>query len=44
MDGNYFAETEVLKALEGNGNIAFRYVDAEGKAILLFVMLMRKEI
>ncbi len=30
MDGNYFAETEVLKALEGNGNIAFRYVDAEG--------------
>jgi phosphoribosylformylglycinamidine synthase subunit PurQ / glutaminase len=30
MDGNYFAETEVLRALEGNGNIAFRYVDAEG--------------
>ncbi len=30
MDGNYFAETEVLRALEGNGNIAFRYVDSEG--------------
>jgi phosphoribosylformylglycinamidine synthase len=24
-DGNYFAETETLKALEGNGQVAFRY-------------------
>lgn len=30
MDGNYFADSEVLKKLEGNGNVAFRYADAEG--------------
>jgi phosphoribosylformylglycinamidine synthase len=30
MDGNFFAETEVLKRLEGNGNVAFRYVDVNG--------------
>ena len=30
MDGNYFAEAELLKKLEGEGNIAFRYVDVEG--------------
>ena len=30
MDGNFFAETEVLKKLEGNGNVAFRYVDVNG--------------
>ena len=30
MDGNYFADTEVLKKLEGNGNVAFRYVDVNG--------------
>ena len=24
-DGNYFAETETLKKLEGNGQVAFRY-------------------
>ncbi len=26
-DGNYFAEPETLKALEGNGQVAFRYRD-----------------
>ena len=31
MDGNYFTDPEILKKLEDNGNIAFRYVDAEGK-------------
>jgi phosphoribosylformylglycinamidine synthase I len=31
MDGNYFTDPETLKRLEANGNIAFRYVDAEGK-------------
>jgi phosphoribosylformylglycinamidine synthase len=30
MDGNYFADAEVLKRLEDNGNVAFRYVDIEG--------------
>lgn len=30
MDGNYFAEAELLKKLEDGGNIAFRYVDADG--------------
>jgi len=30
MDGNYFADVEVLKKLEGNGNVAFRYADIEG--------------
>ncbi len=30
MDGNYFADPQVLKNLEESGNIAFRYVDAEG--------------
>ncbi len=30
MDGNYFADTEILKKLEDSGNIAFRYVGAEG--------------
>lgn len=30
MDGNYFADTEVLKKIEGNGNVAFRYVDVNG--------------
>jgi phosphoribosylformylglycinamidine synthase len=30
MDGNYFADPEVLKKLEESGNIAFRYVGAEG--------------
>jgi phosphoribosylformylglycinamidine synthase len=31
-DGNYFADQETLKKLEGNGQIAFRYVDAKGNA------------
>jgi phosphoribosylformylglycinamidine synthase len=30
MDGNYFADGEVIKKLEDSGNIAFRYVDASG--------------
>jgi phosphoribosylformylglycinamidine synthase I len=30
MDGNYFAEGEVIKKLEDGGNIAFRYVDVSG--------------
>lgn len=30
MDGNYFAESELLKKLEDGGNIAFRYVESEG--------------
>jgi len=30
MDGNYYADPETLKKLEGNGNIAFRYVDVNG--------------
>ncbi len=30
MDGNYFADSAVIKKLEDDGNIAFRYVDAEG--------------
>ena len=30
MDGNYFADAEILKKLEVEGNIAFRYVDIEG--------------
>jgi phosphoribosylformylglycinamidine synthase I len=30
MDGNYFADSELLKKLDGEGNIAFRYVDVEG--------------
>lgn len=30
MDGNYFADADVIKKLEDEGNIAFRYVDMEG--------------
>jgi phosphoribosylformylglycinamidine synthase len=30
MDGNYFAESEVIKRLEDAGLIAFRYVDEQG--------------
>jgi len=30
MDGNYFAESDLLKKLEDGRNIAFRYVDEEG--------------
>lgn len=30
-DGNYFAEPETLKALEGEGQVAFRYCEANGK-------------
>ena len=29
-DGNYFASTETLKEIEGDGRIAFRYCDAAG--------------
>jgi len=31
-DGNYFADEETLKAIEGEGRVAFRYVDDSGKA------------
>lgn len=31
-DGNYFADTETLQRLEGNGQILFRYCDAHGEA------------
>jgi phosphoribosylformylglycinamidine synthase len=30
-DGNYFADDETLARLEGEGRVAFRYVDAEGQ-------------
>ncbi len=30
MDGNYFADLETMKKLEGNGSIAFKYVDDSG--------------
>jgi phosphoribosylformylglycinamidine synthase I len=30
-DGNYFADAETLKRLEGDNRVAFRYVDATGK-------------
>ncbi|MFQ5692863.1 MAG: phosphoribosylformylglycinamidine synthase subunit PurQ, partial [Nitrospinota bacterium] len=32
MDGNYFADPETLKRLEGEGRVVFRYADAEGRA------------
>lgn len=31
MDGNYFADSETLKLVEGEGMIAFRYCDENGK-------------
>ena len=31
-EGNYFADAETLKRLEGEGRVAFRYVSAEGEA------------
>ena len=31
MDGNYFANNDVIKKLEDNQNIAFYYVDESGK-------------
>ena len=30
-EGNYFADAETLKRLEGEGQIAFRYASADGK-------------
>ncbi len=30
MDGNFFADSETLKKIEGNGNVAFRYADLNG--------------
>jgi phosphoribosylformylglycinamidine synthase subunit PurQ / glutaminase len=30
-DGNYFADDDTLARLEGEGRVAFRYVDAEGQ-------------
>lgn len=32
MDGNYFADPEILKKLEDSNNIAFRYVDQNGNS------------
>ena len=32
LDGNYFADSETLARLEGEGRVAFRYVDSEGAA------------
>jgi phosphoribosylformylglycinamidine synthase len=31
-DGNYFADSETLRRLEGEGRVAFRYTDAQGNA------------
>jgi phosphoribosylformylglycinamidine synthase len=31
-DGNYYADAETLKRIEDNGQVAFRYVDANGDA------------
>ena len=31
-EGNYFADTETLDRLEGEGRVVFRYCDAEGQA------------
>src|ERR1051325_2639127 len=33
-DGNYYADAETLKRIEGNGQVAFRYGDANGEATL----------
>jgi phosphoribosylformylglycinamidine synthase len=30
-DGNYFADDETLKRIEGEGRVAFRYCDAQGR-------------
>jgi phosphoribosylformylglycinamidine synthase len=30
-DGNYYADSETLDRIEGEGRVAFRYVDADGK-------------
>ena len=32
QDGNYFADDETLARLEGDGRVAFRYVEPSGKA------------
>ncbi len=32
FDGNYFAEPDVINALEAEGRVVFRYVNADGKA------------
>ena len=32
-DGNYFAAPDTLAELEGEGRVAFRYVDADGAAV-----------
>ncbi len=32
MEGNFYADEETLAMLEDNGQVAFRYVDANGKA------------
>ena len=33
-DGNYFADQDTIEALEGNGQVAFRYVDEDGQVTL----------
>jgi phosphoribosylformylglycinamidine synthase len=30
-DGNYFADDALLERIEGNGQVAFRYCDAQGQ-------------
>ena len=32
-DGNYFADAETLDAVEGNGQVVFRYVDRKGRPL-----------
>lgn len=32
-DGNYFADDETLKSIEGEGRVAFRYADASGAVV-----------
>ncbi len=32
MDGNYYADDDTLDRLEGEGRVAFRYVDADGQS------------
>lgn len=31
MEGNFYADESTLSSLENNGQVAFRYVDKEGK-------------
>jgi len=42
-DGNYFAETETLKAVEGNGQVAFRYRENPNGSINDIAGIFNKE-